>query len=115
MPSEELIAGDETFEVEFKSTARWNLREERKDKRMEDAVVKTIAGFLNTDGGTLFIGVDDDASRSGSATTCPSSSQQRRRLRQLANDAPDQRPYQTAVMRTRARIDEFDGDDDLPH
>jgi hypothetical protein len=26
------------FTVEFKSTARWNLRESRKDKRMEDAV-----------------------------------------------------------------------------
>ncbi len=26
---------------------------------MEDAVVKTVAGFLNTDGGTLFIGIDD--------------------------------------------------------
>jgi len=25
---------------------------------MEDAVAKTIAGFLNTDGGTLLIGVD---------------------------------------------------------
>lgn len=59
VPSPELIAGDETYEVEFKSSARWNLREGFKDKRMEDAVVKTIAGFLNTDGGTLFIGVDD--------------------------------------------------------
>lgn len=57
--SEELIAEDESFAVEFKSTARSNLRENRKDKRMEDAVVKTIAGFRNTDGGTLFIGVDD--------------------------------------------------------
>jgi type I restriction enzyme, R subunit len=59
VPTAELIAGDETFEVEFKSTARWNLRDGVKDKRMEDAVVKTIAGFLNTDGGTLFIGIDD--------------------------------------------------------
>ncbi|MGI8428482.1 MAG: HsdR family type I site-specific deoxyribonuclease [Solirubrobacteraceae bacterium] len=59
VPSAELIAGEETFDVEFKSTARWNLRKLRKDKRMEDAVVKTIAGFLNADGGTLFIGVDD--------------------------------------------------------
>lgn len=59
IPSEELIAGDETYTVEFKSTACWNLVESRKDKRMEDAVVKTVAGFLNTDGGTLFIGVDD--------------------------------------------------------
>jgi type I restriction enzyme, R subunit len=57
--SPELIAGDETFEVEFKSTARWNLRDGAKDKRMEDAIVKTVAGFLNADGGTLFIGVDD--------------------------------------------------------
>lgn len=59
MPSRELIAGDETFAVEFKSTARWNIREAATDKRMEDAVVKTIAGFLNTDGGTLIVGVDD--------------------------------------------------------
>jgi type I restriction enzyme R subunit len=60
VPSAELIASDETFEVEFKSTARWNLQESRKDKRMEDAVVKTVAALLNTDGGTLFIGVDND-------------------------------------------------------
>jgi predicted HTH transcriptional regulator len=26
---------------------------------MEDAIVKTVAAFLNTDGGTLLIGVDD--------------------------------------------------------
>ncbi len=71
VPSAELIAGDETFEVEFKSTARWNLREQRKDKRMEDAVVKTIAGFLNADGGTLFIGVDDERQAIGLASDLP--------------------------------------------
>jgi type I restriction enzyme R subunit len=59
IPTRELIADDETHHVEFKSTARWNLREECKDKKMEDAVVKTIAGFLNSDGGVLFIGIDD--------------------------------------------------------
>jgi type I restriction enzyme R subunit len=59
VPSAELIASDESFAVEFKSTARWNLRDGVKDKRMEDAIVKTVAGFLNTDGGTLFIGIDD--------------------------------------------------------
>jgi type I restriction enzyme, R subunit len=56
---EEIIARDEDFAVEFKSTARWDLREGKPNKVMEDAVVKTIAGFLNTDGGTLLIGVDD--------------------------------------------------------
>ncbi|MDP8932238.1 MAG: HsdR family type I site-specific deoxyribonuclease, partial [Actinomycetota bacterium] len=59
-PSVDLIAADETDEVEFKSTARWNLREGKRDKRMEDAITKTIAAFLNTRGGTLFIGVSDN-------------------------------------------------------
>lgn len=57
---EELITGIEDESVEFKSTARWDLREQRRNKAMEDAVVKTVAGFLNTDGGTLLIGVADD-------------------------------------------------------
>ena len=56
---DEIIANDEDFAVEFKSTARWDLREGKPNKAMEDAVVKTIAGFLNTDGGTLLIGVDN--------------------------------------------------------
>jgi type I restriction enzyme R subunit len=56
---EEILANDEDFAVEFKSTARWDLREGKPNKAMEDAVVKTIAGFLNTDGGTLLIGVDN--------------------------------------------------------
>ena len=31
VPSSELIAGEETFDVEFKSTARWNVRERASD------------------------------------------------------------------------------------
>jgi type I restriction enzyme R subunit len=56
---EELLRGAEDFGVEFKSTARWDVREGRASKVMEDVIVKTIAGFLNADGGTLLIGVDD--------------------------------------------------------
>jgi len=56
---EEILTNDEDFAVEFKSTARWDLREGKPNKAMEDVVVKTIAGFLNTDGGTLLVGVDD--------------------------------------------------------
>lgn len=56
---EDLLTNDEDFSVEFKSTARWDLRENKHNKAMEDAVVKAIAGFLNTDGGALLIGVDD--------------------------------------------------------
>jgi type I restriction enzyme R subunit len=54
---DELIDNDEDYAVEFKSTARWDLRENCPSKEMEDAIVKTVAAFLNTDGGTLLIGI----------------------------------------------------------
>jgi hypothetical protein len=49
----------EGADLEFKSTARWNLNESRKDPEMEHAIVKTVAAFLNTGGGVLVIGVGD--------------------------------------------------------
>ncbi|MFW0788792.1 helix-turn-helix domain-containing protein [Gordonia sp. CPCC 205333] len=55
----DLIAAGESDRIEFKSTARVNLRSGDKDPRMEQVIVKTVAGFLNADGGTLLIGVDD--------------------------------------------------------
>ncbi|MEG3858630.1 Eco57I restriction-modification methylase domain-containing protein [Microcoleus sp. herbarium12] len=54
-----LIETGENNTTEFKSTARWNLRENKQDKAMEHEIVKTVAAFLNTNGGTLLIGVDD--------------------------------------------------------
>ncbi|MEZ5374378.1 MAG: DUF3387 domain-containing protein [Microthrixaceae bacterium] len=57
---DELIENDEDFAVEFKSTARWDVKQGVKSKVMEDMIVKTVAGFLNTDGGTLLIGVGPD-------------------------------------------------------
>lgn len=57
----DLLVGGETDQVEFKSTARVNVRTGEKDVRMEQVIVKTLAAFLNGDGGTLLIGVDDDA------------------------------------------------------
>lgn len=56
----DLIAAGESDSVEFKSTARWNVHTASKDERMELAVAKTVAGFLNNEGGLLVIGVDDD-------------------------------------------------------
>ena len=47
--------------MEFKSSLRWNLDQNRKDDRdVTHAVLKTIAAFLNTEGGDLLIGVADD-------------------------------------------------------
>lgn len=106
----EIIDNDEDFAVEFKSTARWDLREGGPSKVMEDAVVKTVAGFLNTDGGTLLIGIGPD-----------------RRIVGLGHDYPRVKPPNgdgfvnwltthltnalghAAVMRTRARINVREG------
>ena len=58
----ELLRVGESQTVEFKSTARWNLRAGQADKKMEHVIAKTLCGFLNAQGGKLLIGVDDDAS-----------------------------------------------------
>ncbi len=53
------IARGEGPQTEFKATLRVNLHTGQPDPKMEHAVLKTIAAFLNSKGGTLFIGVDD--------------------------------------------------------
>ena len=58
--TQDLISQGEGEYVEFKSTLRWNLKAEKKDKNITHAITKTIAAFLNTDGGILLVGVSDD-------------------------------------------------------
>ena len=61
--AEELIKRGESKTLEFKSTLRWDLKQDRKDdKLVTHAVLKTVAAFLNTEGGDLLIGVADDRS-----------------------------------------------------
>ncbi|MGV6817712.1 MAG: RNA-binding domain-containing protein [Thiotrichales bacterium] len=57
---EDLVDEGETTTVEFKSTLRINLHTGEKDPRMELSVLKTLAAFLNSKGGSLIIGVADD-------------------------------------------------------
>jgi hypothetical protein len=45
---------------EFKSTLRWNLKTDKAGKEIELAVMKTVAAYMNTDGGRLLVGVGDD-------------------------------------------------------
>ena len=67
--AEDLIKAGESKTLEFKSTLRWNLKEDRRDdKGVTQAALKTIAAFLNTEGGDLLIGVADDGSIVGIET-----------------------------------------------
>jgi len=59
--AEELIKRGESKTLEFKSSLRWSLKEGRlDDKGVTHAVLKTVAAFLNTEGGDILIGVADD-------------------------------------------------------
>jgi predicted HTH transcriptional regulator len=66
---EQLLASDESARLEFKASLRVPIGPPRPgDKRtageleraLEHEVLETLAAFLNTDGGTLIIGVKDD-------------------------------------------------------
>jgi hypothetical protein len=51
---------NESETVEFKSSFRWDYATLKKSNELENAVIKTVAGFLNSErGGTLIIGVSD--------------------------------------------------------
>jgi ATP-dependent Lon protease len=57
--AEELIYQGEGPYVEFKASLSWNLEENRSDRLIQNSFLKTIVAFLNTEGGTLFVGVHD--------------------------------------------------------
>ena len=65
MTIDQLITNDEDAAVEFKSSARWDIRAGRRNPAIEDAIVKTVAAFLNTEGGTLLVGVGPDGTLVG--------------------------------------------------
>jgi ATP-dependent Lon protease len=57
---EQLIQQGENKCLEFKSTLRWNIHSQQVDPVIENGVLKTVAAFLNTEGGILLVGVDDE-------------------------------------------------------
>ena len=66
-PIGDLVGSDrESLYLEYKSTLRWDIKQQQKSKIIENAAIKTIAGFANSRyGGTLLIGVADNGSTYG--------------------------------------------------
>jgi len=69
-----LISGGESVSVEFKPAIWFDYSRAKNDpgyvanksaSRVRDKIIRTVAGFLNADGGTLFIGVSDDGDSYG--------------------------------------------------
>lgn len=58
----DFIARGEGARLEFKSSIRWDHRTQAVNKELERVIAKTVAGFMNHDGGTLVVGVTDEGS-----------------------------------------------------
>lgn len=61
----DMIAAGESQATEFKASARWNVYTRQADKSLRHNIVKAVCGFLNGEGGNLFIGVADDGTLLG--------------------------------------------------
>ncbi len=59
------VRSGENKTTEFKETFSWDIRGKQKQGYIEEASLKSIAGFLNTEGGTLYIGVHDSGEITG--------------------------------------------------
>ena len=60
-----LITTGENKRIEFKETLTLNTHTQKDDSRIEKTALKNIVAFLNSDGGTLLIGVADDGEIKG--------------------------------------------------
>lgn len=64
----ETLQTGEHERLEFKTSFRWDEKRRQVNKELEKAVLKTVAAFLNSDGGHLFIGVNDQGQPLGLET-----------------------------------------------
>ena len=55
----ELIKTGESMVLELKSTLQWDVANNKVNKSLRHSVLKTIAAFMNSEGGTLILGVED--------------------------------------------------------
>ncbi len=65
-----LIAKGENNFVEFKSSLRWDYEKNNVNKLMEYIVAKTLSAFMNSEGGKIFIGIDDNGNILGIGKDC---------------------------------------------
>lgn len=57
---ENLLKKEENNTLEFKSSMLWDYKLNQVNKKLYEPILKTIVAFMNTNGGTLFVGIDDN-------------------------------------------------------
>lgn len=61
----ELVSMPESQTLEFKSSMRYDLKEGGANKALEQVIVKSVSGLMNSQGGVLLIGVGDSGEVTG--------------------------------------------------
>jgi len=111
----EILSGkiEENEFLEFKSTFQWDIREERKNKDLQKSVLKTIVAFLNSSGGTLAIGVEDNHNVFGLEADYAllSKPDKREWFHQLITDSINNRIGAEYTNLISASFEEYDGKD----
>jgi membrane protein YdbS with pleckstrin-like domain len=67
---DDVVKNREHEKLEFKNSLRWDGKVGRVNRNLEKSAFKTIAAFLNSDGGHLVIGVDDAGTVTGIEPDC---------------------------------------------
>jgi len=65
VPVPKLIKCGESQTVEFKETLEYDVKQNQHNPNLNKECLRTIAAFLNTDGGTLLIGIKDNGEVTG--------------------------------------------------
>jgi hypothetical protein len=60
LPVTDIISKGESNSIEFKSSLIWDYKQQQPSKLMGLIVARTISSFMNSEGGILLIGVDND-------------------------------------------------------
>jgi hypothetical protein len=108
-PVTELVALGESATLEFKSTLQWDVVRNEVNKDLRFSVLKTIAAFLNTAGGTLVIGVEDDGHVLGLAQDLKTLQNSADRLEQTLMNLVHKHIGAEIAPFMRSRFEEIDG------
>ena len=108
-PLVELINMGEGTVLEFKSTLQWDVFQDKQNNALRDAVLKSLVAFMNTEGGTLLIGVEDSGEIFGLERDLNIMGGSRDRFLQLLNSLVTDRIGAQYTPHVAARIDFVDG------
>lgn len=108
-PVTELISLGESVTLEFKSSLQWDLVQNKQNNGSRMSVLKTVAAFLNTEGGTLVIGVEDQGAVCGIEADLHIVGDSSDRLAQLLNSLFFEYLGAAATPYIRLRFESVDG------